>query len=186
MSRYGDALHEAAEDACGYAYENASYMLKTLKGGRMCFYPVADEEDGVVGVGLNTEYHYLVYQNNGFASFPMTWAIGRVVPMMINGELQYRYCRSVGYEQPWMQPNHKNYWQRDADGELIPEFGPKLGWVHPGLPRKGFIDEAVECAIEEHADRIEQARLQDDLGTFGGAIVGGLKSLASRMRRMFR
>lgn len=185
MSRYYDALYNTAEYACDLAFANATNDLKTLKGGRSCFYPVVNEKNGEVGVGLNTDYHYLIYQNNGFASFPMTWAIGRVVPMMINGKVVYRKCRGVGYEQPWMQPNHKNYWQRGMDGDLIPEYGPKLGWVHPGLPAKNFVDDALDQAIAEKRDDIDAARVKDRFGYFGGSLITGMKNLARKIRGWF-
>lgn len=185
MGRYYDALYDAAEYACDLAYSNATSDLKSLRGGRLCFYPLVDEEEGEVGIGLNSSYHYLIYQNNGFASFPMSWAVGRVVPLMINGEIVYRKCQGVGYEQPWMQPNHKNYWQRGINGDLIPEYGPKLGWVHPGLPPKNFIDDALAQAIDENKADIDAARVLDRLDGIGDSLIGGMKRLAKRIRSWF-
>lgn len=185
MTRYYDALYDTAEYACDLAFANASNDLKTLKGGRSSFYPVVDEESDQIGIGINTNYHYLIYQNNGFASFPMSWAVGRVVPMLINGKVVYRKCRGVGYEQPWMQPNHKNYWQRGIDGDLIPEYSPKLGWVHPGMPPKNFIDDAIEQAIEDNIDEIDAAKVQDKFGFIGGSLINGLKNLAKKIRGWF-
>lgn len=75
------ALQETAELACDYAFDFASQDLKSLKGGRMCFYPIVDRENDEIGVGVNPDYHYLIYQNNGFASFPMKWAYGKAQPL---------------------------------------------------------------------------------------------------------
>ena len=160
-------LYDTANKACDYAYANATEDMKTLKGGRSCFYPVVDIKNGKVGVGINADYHYLVYQNNGFASFPMKWAYGRVIPMVVNGKLIFRKCTGINR----FQSGHKNYWQRDANGELIPEFKQKRSWVHPGLPPKNFIEDAVDEAVDEDYYDIQEAIIYDkyesDLRRFG-------------------
>ena len=112
------ALDETAELACDYAFVIASQDLKSLRGGRSCFYPIADEEKNEIGVGVNPDYHYLVYLNRGFASFPMKWAYGRVIPMFINGKLIFRKCTGINQ----FRSGFKNYWQRTQDGELIAEW----------------------------------------------------------------
>lgn len=152
-------LWEAAQRACDLAFENATADLRTLKGGRSCFYPIVNP-DGSIDVGVNPDYHYLIYQENGFASFPMTWAYNRVIPMWIDGRLQFRKC--VGINR--FQSGHKNYWQRGADGQLVPEYKQKRSWVHPGLPPKHFIADAVDEALEEYEYDLFEANCYDTLG----------------------
>ena len=181
MSNYQDALYDAAEEACDIAFANASYDLKTLKGGRMCFYPIADEQNEQFGIGVNPDYHYLIYQENGFASFPMKWAYGRVIPMMINGKLIYRRCTGVGE----LREGYKNYWQRGLDGELMAEYRQKLSWVHPGLPPKNFMADAIYRVQVDRQNDFEAAILKDRFGTVGGTIIGKIKNLANRIKERF-
>lgn len=153
-------LRETAELACDYAFQFASQDLKSLKGGRMCFYPVVDAENESIGVGVNPDYHYLIYQNRGFASFPMKWAYGRVIPMFIDGELIFRKC--TGMNQ--FRSGFKNYWQRDIDGKLLSEYRQARAWVHPGLGPKSFIDDAIDLALDDKIDDLEDAQWYDKYG----------------------
>lgn len=150
-----EALREVAEDACGLAAEKAGEMLSSLKGGRDSFYPVVRGE--TVGVGVNPEYHYLIYQENGFASFTMTACFGKTIPMVIDGRLVFRKC--TGLNQ--FRPGFKTYWVRGQDGELVPEYRQRRAWVHPGLPPKNFMRDAVAEAVERNRDLIDEAYLRD-------------------------
>ena len=145
-------LYDTANKACDKAYANASREFKTLRGGRMCFFPVVEESDETidVGVGINPDYHYLIYQENGFKSFTMKWALGRVIPMHIDGRIVFRKCTNLNQ----FRSGHKNYWQRDANGNLYPRWQQKRSWVHPGHEPVKFIDRAIDDAIAEDNDKI--------------------------------
>ena len=154
-THYENALRLVADDACDLAVSKAGGMLKTLKGGRNCFYPVVG--DDVVGVGVNPEYHYLIYQERGFASFPMSASLGKTIPMLINGQLVFR--KVTGINQ--FRSGHRNYWQRDSDGELIPVYRQRRAWVHPGMGPKNFMRDAIDEAIERDQPMIDEAMLYD-------------------------
>ena len=110
-----ETLYMVADRACDLAVEKAGSMLNSLKGGRSCFYPIVDEDENEIGVGVNPDYHYLVYQNRGFASFAMKSLYNKTIPMVIDGKLVFR--KVTGINQ-W-RPGHKYYWQRDQWGELF-------------------------------------------------------------------
>lgn len=151
MSYTESTMRDVANVACDKAVEKAGWVLKSLRGGRACFYPVSYED--IVGVGVNHEYHYLIYLDRGFASFPMRAIFNKTIPMVINGQLTFR--KVTGINQ-W-RPGHRYYWQRGSDGELIPEWKQRRSWVHPGYGPTNFISAAVEEAIEENQDDIDLA-----------------------------
>ena len=149
------ALYIVASQACDLAMENARFDLKTLRGGRECFYPIVRGQS--IGVGFNPEYHYLVYQENGFASFPMKALLGKTIPLMIGGRIVFRKCTNINQ----FRPGHKNYWQRDKDGNLVPEYKQARSWVHPGMPPKHFVKDAIKEAMEDNRQFIDDALLYD-------------------------
>lgn len=152
-----EILYTTAERACDLAVEKAGSMLKSLRGGSSCFYPIVDEEENEIGVGVNPDYHYLVYQNRGFASFAMKSLYNKTIPMVIDGKLVFR--KVTGINQ-W-RPGHRYYWQRDQWGELVPEYKQRRAWVHPGMPPKNFLSLAVDQAIDENQDMIDDAMAFD-------------------------
>ena len=155
-------MDETARLACDYAFTYATESFKTLKGGRACFFPVVEEtEDGIeIGVGINPQYHYLIYQENGFKSFTMKWALGRVIPIHVNGQIVYRKCTNLNQ----FRSGFKNYWQRDANGELYSRWQQRRSWVHPGHVPVKFIDDAIDRAVDENADKIAKAALKYERG----------------------
>lgn len=164
-TRYEKALRITAERACDIAVQKAGSMLKSLKGGRDCFYPIVDFDESEIGIGINHEYHYLVYQDRGFASFPMRAIYGKVIPMVIDGELVFR--KVTGINQ-W-RPGHRYYWQRNQWGELVPEYRQRRAWVHPGVGPKNFISDSVDLAILENQDEIDESYLFDAM-LYEGAV----------------
>lgn len=145
-------LNDIANVACDKAVEKAGWVLKSLRGGRNCFYPVIG--DDYVGIGINNDYHYLVYLNRGFASFPMTAIFGKTVPILgADGQIHFR--KVTGINQ-W-RPGHRYYWQRDANGELVPEWRQRRAWVHPGYGPTNFLDSAVADAVSENQELIDNA-----------------------------
>lgn len=160
LSNLDIALQEAAELACEYAFEYASQDLKTMRGGRNCFYPIVDKDNEEIGVGVNPDYHYLVYQNNGFASFPMKACYGKTIPMFIDGKLVFRKCTGINQ----FRSGFKNYWQRDIEGNLISEYKQARAWVHPGLPPKNFLEDAIEKALDDREYDIAEAVFADEYG----------------------
>ena len=180
MGSYEKSLYATANYACDLAYENALPIFKTFKGGRMAFFPCVDVENGRIGVGVNPDYHYLIYQERGFASFPMSWAYGRTIPLMINGQIVFRKCTGVNR----FQSGHKNYWQRGVDGKLIPEFKQKRSWVHPGLPPKHFMAEAIEQAIKDKSRMIKYSEILEHLGAPGEKIYDATEMLVSHANKL--
>ncbi len=159
-SEVAKVCEQAAERACDLAFQYASDDLTGLKGGRMCFYPVVNYEDDTFGVGVNPDYHYLVYQNNGFASFAMKSCIGKTIPMMTPNGLIFRKCTGVGQ---W-RSGTRDYWSRDINGNLMVETKQRRAWTHPGLGPKRFIDDAVDDAMSEYEDDIIEAVFYDGYG----------------------
>lgn len=152
-------LYDTAQLACDYAFANATDDLKSLKGGRVCFYPVVNNgfEGYNIGVGVNPDYHYLVYLNRGFASFTMKECLGKVIPIYTNGRLIFRKCTGLNR---WRSGN-RDYWIRTSDGELISEYRQRRAWVHPGVGPKHFIDDAIEQAVADKAADIAEAAFYD-------------------------
>lgn len=150
-------LDRMAELACDYAFAYATQDLKTLRGGRSCFYPEVDYDRCEIGVGVNPEYHYLVYQNDGFASYPMRGAYGKTISMWVNGQLIFRKCTGINQ----FRSGTRAYWVRGADGELLPETRQARAWVHPGSGPKHFLDDAVESAVSDCRSEMVRAVLQD-------------------------
>ena len=150
-------LHDIANVACDKAAEKAGDIFRSLRGGRNSFYPVVNMETNNVGVGVNHDYHYLVYLNRGFASFPMRAIYGKIIPMLINGKLVFR--KVTGINQ--FRPGHRNYWQRDINGELVEEYKQRRAWVHPGYGPTNFIQSAVREAIDENQKDIDLAIIYD-------------------------
>lgn len=158
MARYREntifELELAGLDACDLAAEKAGRMLRTLRGGRSAFYPKIDVEGLRVGVGVVEKYYYLVYQDTGFACFPMTWALGRVIPLHLpDGSVVFRYCGDVGSPRGGV----KRYWYYGADGNLVHKDETKRSWTHPGLAPKNFLRDAAEEAVAAHRDDINDA-----------------------------
>lgn len=152
------ALSIAADIACDYATALAGKELRHLKGGRSCFYPIWSADENRIGVGIIDQYHYLVYQNRGFATFTMKWAIGRTIPLLLpDGTRIFRYCKGVGQ----FRSGFKNYWYRDADGNLVPKRRQKRAWTHPGLGPKNFVEDAVMLALEDSEQAIATAYYYD-------------------------
>ena len=154
-SYYESTLGDIANIACDKSAILAGEVLNSLRGGRNCFYPIVDGDS--VGVGVNNAYHYLVYLNRGFASFPMKAIYGKTIPMVIDGKLVFR--KVTGINQ-W-RPGHRNYWQRDSNGELVPEWKQRRAWVHPGYGAQNFLEKAVSEAISEGQKDIDRALLYD-------------------------
>ena len=151
-THYENALYVTANIACDKAVEKAGWVLRSLSGGRNSFYPVA--HDDVVGVGVNNEYHYLVYLNRGFASFPMKAIYGKTVPILgADGQIHFRTVTGINQ----FRPGHRYYWQRNAHGELVPEWKQRRAWVHTGYPAQNLLDAAVSDAVKENQDIIDTA-----------------------------
>lgn len=74
-------LDMVSETACDLAAEYGSGIFATFKGGRMAFYPSPDYAAGYAGVGIVPEHHYLIYQENGFQTFPMKSLYGKAQPL---------------------------------------------------------------------------------------------------------
>lgn len=158
------ALYNVANDACDRAFAIAGSMLRTLQGGRSAFYPVVDVEHRKIGIGINEKYHYLVYQDKGFASFVMRWALGRTIPIHLpNGKVIYRKCTNVGLFRTGYEghPGRRNYWYRGSDGKLAPKFQQRRSWTHPGLEPKNFIRQGVLEAIKAGREEIDRAYIYD-------------------------
>lgn len=146
-------LDEVSATACDLAAEYGSGMFNTFSGGRLAFYPSPDYEAGYAGVGINPANHYLIYQENGFASFPMKALYGKTVPMLIGGRLVFRVVTNINQ---W-RSGQKTYWLRNEDGELMPETRQARSWVHPGHEPVGFIADAIDDAIDAHREDIDYA-----------------------------
>lgn len=146
-------LDAVSETACDLAAEYGSGMFNTFSGGRLAFYPAPDYEAGYAGVGINPENHYLIYQENGFASFAMTALYGKTVPMIVGGALIFRVVTNINQ---W-RSGQKTYWLRNQDGELMPETKQARSWVHPGHEPTRFIADAIDDAIAQHQEDIDYA-----------------------------
>lgn len=172
-------LLSVADEACDNAFANGNEVFRTLRGGRYCFYPIVREDGNgeiEVGIGVNPMYHYLVYQENGFASYPMKSLYGKTVPMLIGGQVVFRKCTGINQ----FRSGFKTYWHRGIDGELIPEYKQARAWVHPGLPPKRFMEEALDDAIERNSDLIGIMLFTDR--ALEGYDEEGLKELSPEMR----
>lgn len=146
-------LDMVSETACDLAAEYGSGIFATFKGGRMAFYPSPDYAAGYAGVGIVPEHHYLIYQENGFQTFPMKSLYGKVVPMLIGGQLVFRKVTNINQ---WRK-GEKTYWVRGQDGELMPETRQSRSWVHPGHGPVQFIADAIDDAIAMHSEDIDYA-----------------------------
>jgi hypothetical protein len=146
-------LDEISKDACNIAAEKGSAIFKTFKGGTSAFYPSPDYEAGEAGVGINEDYHYLIYQENGFQSFSMKALYGKTIPMMIDGVLIFRKVTNINQ----FRSGKKTYWIRNQDGELMPEYKQARSWVHPGHKPVEFISEAIDESIDKHQEDIDYA-----------------------------
>ena len=161
MSRYEDALNLVAEYACDIAASTYYPMWFNGKGprnGRQSFYPIVDAKTDTIAVGINPDNHYLVYLEHGFATFPMWWAEGRTIPMRDrDGKTFFRKAKGVN-----LFTSGKNvYWRRDADGNLIGTLEQKRRWVHPGVPPRPFIKQAMVQAVKEGEGIIQEALIED-------------------------
>lgn len=155
---YEQALRDTAELACDKCAELAGQQLKSLSGGRRAFYPNIDEETCRISVGVVDRYHYLVYQDTGFETFAMTALRGKTIPIKLeNGQIIYRKAAGIN---EW-RSGVKTYWRRNASGELVSSVEQRRAWVHPGLPPKNFMREAVTQAAMEKAQDIYEALLSD-------------------------
>jgi hypothetical protein len=151
-------LEDVGRQACDLAAEKAGRQLKTLSGGRAAFYPKIDVQGMRVGVGVIERYHYLVYQDTGFACFPMNWAIGRTIPIHLpDGSVVFRYCGDVGSPRGGIQ----RYWYYGADGRLVSRNEIKRSWTHPGLPPKYFLRDAANEAVRRNRPDIARAARVD-------------------------
>ena len=151
-------LWDVANVACDRAVGNAGGMFRTFRGGRDCFFPKVDVAGRRVGIGLNPTYHYLIYQEHGFQSFTMRWALGRTIRMVLpSGEVIFRKCTALNQ----FRSGHKNYWYRDENGTLVPRYQQKRSWVHPGLPPKDFIKQSVSEAVVYEQHDIDRAIMAD-------------------------
>lgn len=157
ISNYEIAMYDAAELACIKAAEFAGQRLQSLSGGISAFYPSVDLDNARFGVGIVEKYHYLVYQENGFSTFSMVALKGKTVPMVINGQLIFRKVSKVNE----FRPGKKVYWRRNKDGELFPSGEQRRAWVHPGVPPKGFVTDAVKSAAVEKMNDIFRALMAD-------------------------
>lgn len=160
MGAYEDALNDAADAARLRVAELAGQRLQSLKGGVNAFYGYVDPETCRFGVGIVDEYEYLVYQDRGFATFPMVSLRGKVVPMIINGQLIFRKANGINRFSS-RKPGTTTYWRRGADGELVPSVERRRAWVHPGLPPKNFLADGVKEIAAERADDIFHALMED-------------------------
>lgn len=102
-------------------------------------YPRVTED--AVGVRFTKRYEYLKYQNGGFETFVMSELKGKVIPMMIDGELVFRYAnpRRIGKfdgRRAW-------YVRRESDGTLYRHEEPRRRWTHPGLMPRNFVEQAI-------------------------------------------
>ena len=158
-SQYATELGRAADAACDRCFELASMELRTLRGGRRAFYPIVRPDQGRFGVGIVDDYHYLVYQDTGFATFVMTSLAGKVVPMLVNGQRIFRYARPSAINK--YRSGRRVYWRRDADGNLMGVNEQRRSWVHPGLPPKNFVSRGVNEVAHERANDIYRALLAD-------------------------
>ena len=141
------------------AAAKASMMLSTLSGGVDSFYANYDIDKMQVRLGVVDERHYLLYQEHGFASFPMWWVDGRVIPLTLkNGTRIFRRGRDVNKYKPGPR---KTYWYRQDGGKLAGQLQTSRRWVHPGLPPKNFMRDAVREAIAESQPDIDQAIMED-------------------------
>ena len=156
-SDYEAALRSAADYACDKCAELAGQRLKSLRGGRQAFYPYVDMENCRFSVGVVERYHYLVYQDTGFATFVMTSLRGKTVPMVLNGQLEFRKATRIN---EW-RAGEKTYWRRNADGELVGSVERRRSWVHPGLSPKNFLVDGATIAATERAQDIFEALLRD-------------------------
>ena len=156
-SNYETAMWSAAELACERAAEFAGERLQSLRGGARAFYPIVDDDSCRFGVGVIPEFHYLVYQDNGFATFPMWSLDGKVVPMVVNGQRIFRRAKGINL----FRSGRKVYWRRNINGELFPSGEQRRAWVHPGLPPKSFVEDGVDSAARERADEIFRAVMED-------------------------
>jgi hypothetical protein len=154
---YQSTLYDIANDACEKAFVYASRELKTMKGGRSAFYPRVNTQKGTVGIGVIQPYHYLVYQEKGFASFPMKWAYGRVVKMLVDGKFIYRKCTNLNQ----FRTGTRVYWGRQGNGHLISHTAQKRSWVHPGLGPKRFMRDAVKDAVRDGQEELDRAIIAD-------------------------
>ena len=155
--QYEAALRSAADYACDKCAEYAGQRLKSLKGGRRAFYSNVDMDECRFSVGIVEDYEYLVYQDQGFATFAMRSLRGKTIPMMLDGQLVFR--KATGINQ-W-RSGTKTYWRRGTDGELLPSVEQRRAWVHPGLPPKNFVRDACEDAARERAQDIFDSILSD-------------------------
>ena len=157
---YERALWDTAELACDKAAEIAGQQLRSLSGGRNAFYPNVDVANSRISVGVVEKYHYLVYQDTGFETFVMTALRGKTIPIRsYDGSIAFRKATRINE----FRPGRKTYWRRGADGELLPHVEQRRSWVHPGLPKKGFLLEGAIEATKDKAQDLYEA-LCDDLG----------------------
>ena len=162
-SRTELAMARAAELARDKAVAKASDRLKTLRGGVGSFYPISRPDEMEVGVGVNPPYHYLIYLEDGFASFAMKSLLGKTVPILVNGELIFRKVTHVGR---W-RSGFRDFWYYGADGQLASRWGQRRSWTHPGVGPKDFMKEAAQEAADEMQPELDAAMRDDILERLG-------------------
>lgn len=148
-----ELLDEISEHACDLAAKYGTAAFETFNGGRQAFYPAPNYEEGTAGVGIVPEKHYLVYLENGFASFPMTHLYGKTIRMVIDGKVIFRKVTGINR----FSKGTKTYWRRGGEGELLADTAQARSWVHPGHAPVKFIADAVSDSIDDYQEDIDYA-----------------------------
>lgn len=130
-------LVDLYEEMANHALSLAQlYAPKKTGEGASSIYPVYDENS----FGLRAGKKYMYYQNFGTKPFFMTSLEGKVVPMMINGELIFRRVKGVGEHQ---------ITTRNALGQI--EVGNRpYKWRNPGIKGSHFMERALDETVETY------------------------------------
>lgn len=97
-------------------------------------------------VGISSTVKFLMIQNKGFSPFVMYWVAGRTLPLGCKqGDgPHFRNGKNVGTPGYVEIPHRGRVWRQQR-------------WRHPGLPRKAFLETAIQGAIKESRRDIQDA-----------------------------
>ena len=126
-----------AANAAVLAKNRAPRAKFNSKHGADSIRPVFRE--GIVGVGVPSQSHYMMYQEKGTKGHLQTELIGKTIPIRDgSGVIHFRKvtAQSVG----------RTVVARDANGNVT---GTKLSWYHPGIKAKHFMFLSVRQAIKD-------------------------------------
>jgi len=117
----------------------------------------ATYQKGQIGVYFPPDAMHLVYLDRGIRPFVMKNLEGKTIPIRnSNGSISFRRAKNVG---------GRNIVTRDEKGRIA--FS-KIRWQHPGVEPMNFIRPAMEQAIAEWRQRLNDKNVMNTLQNMQG------------------